>query len=720
MNPTRLALIIALLLSNTSCSLECTRCDLYSPPNLPTCCLSFSPPRQVVVWYGTRTGTVGGPQQTAGGVISSAQDSASRSGIRPQWQPMTSSGYQKGLQGSNLPTYLSPQQQQGIGRQNGTGAIQYQPLNQATGGYNGANNGYQTVTVTGYSQSGTGYGPISNQITNPSVVQTPQGVRGESQQAWNSQYNGANDYLPYQSPSPNMGGQIQGTSFPQQPQRDDQTGQTRTYQVTATYNDAQRLAGSSSTGPTQTTASPPFTQAPYSQSNVPVQGVFPTAPISIYPVQSPTTISGTQGYTSSASGMSYTTTPFPYGSTQNPNQWPTSTQNPNQWLTSQGVINPSQGLYGTTTTQFESTYPGSSVGSEQFFTTYQPNGFQGQSQSSSSWFPSSSQSVQYTNQYDRGSTQSTMYGSTSPTPYNPSTTPMPTAGFTSPSLQSTYDFQTNGPQSSSSSPTSSWSTSGFSTSSSPPTQYGQTGGPSGQSQSSSMGFTSPTQYNPSTTQMPTVGFTSSSQQPPYDYQTDRPSSPSSSSSPSWSTSGFATSSTPPVQYDQTGGPSGQYQSSSVGLTSPTQQPPYGYQTSGQETRTQPYSNSIFSSTQSTPLPYQTTGAQGQALTSSPSGFTSSTQSPYATARSDTNGLYGQNAAGQFVEPTAQLPYSSPRPTDGTTRQFNSNEPLNVQRGSSNIIPGNSQFFDVPANNTPTPKATLISTILAIALVNVLL
>nr|CDJ81044.1 unnamed protein product [Haemonchus contortus] len=85
-----------------------------------------------------------------------------------------------------------------------------------------------------------------------------------------------------------------------------------------------------------------------------------------------------------------------------------------------------------------------------------------------------------------------------------------------------------------------------------------------------------------------------------------------------------------------------------------------------------------------------------------------------------NGLYGQNAAGQFVEPTAQLPYLSPRPTDGTTRQFNPNEPLNVQRGSSNIIPGNSQFFDVPANNTPTPKATLLSTILAIALVNVLL
>ncbi|VDO34932.1 unnamed protein product [Haemonchus placei] len=282
---------------------------------------------------------------------------ASRSGIRPQWQPMTSSGYQKGLQGSNLPTYLSPQQQQGTGRQNATGAIQYQPLNQASGGYNGANNGYQTVAVTGYSQTGTGYSPISNQISNPSAVQTPQGVRGESQQAWNSQYNGANDYLPYQTPNPNMGGHIQGTSFPQQPQRDDQTGQTRTYQVTATYDDTQRLAGSSSTGWTQTTASPPFTQAPYSQSNVPVQGVFPTAPISIYPVQSPTTSSGTQGYTSSASGMSYTTTPFPYSSTQNPNQWPTSTQNPNQWLTSQGVINPSQGLYGTTATQSESTYP---------------------------------------------------------------------------------------------------------------------------------------------------------------------------------------------------------------------------------------------------------------------------------------------------------------------------------------------------------------------------
>ncbi|KAK5984792.1 hypothetical protein GCK32_002233 [Trichostrongylus colubriformis] len=446
MNPTRLALIIALLFLNATCSLECTRCDLYTSGNLPACCLTFTPPKQVVVWYGTQNG--GGMQQTAGGVISNVGSSGqvARPGNLPQSQQMIPSGYQQGMQGSNPPTYLSPQQQsqhpqqpqqqqqqqgslglapspnynaqagntfQGQGIQNAPEGVQYQPVNQDSTGYNGANTGLQTVSVTAFSQTGGDY----NQPSNPSNMQVSQGVYREGQQVWNPQ--NPPGLIPSQPGSVNAGAQNQGPYIPQQPQRDEQissTGQPTPYQVTENYDETQRIAGSSSDGRTPTTASPPFTQAPYSRPDTPTQGVFPTVSIGVYSGQTPTTSGTTSGFQSSVSGMPYTptssgtTSPFqssasgmPYTSTSPPYG---SSQYAEQGSTSQGVINPSQGIYGTPTSNFGNTQSGSSMGPGQFT----PSPYQSSvSQPSSSGYTPSSPTGQYTYQYDQGQTQTSPY-----------------------------------------------------------------------------------------------------------------------------------------------------------------------------------------------------------------------------------------------------------------------------------------------------------------------
>ncbi|PIO61192.1 hypothetical protein TELCIR_17293 [Teladorsagia circumcincta] len=434
---------------------------------------------------------------------------------------MISSGYQQRVQGSNSPTYLSPQQQQqgsgvsaqtpirnpqtgnfvqgqGASSQISPGVVQYQPINQGNGGYNGANTGFHTVTITGYSQTGGGSNPTVNQASNPSTFPVSQ---GGNQQAWNTQtYNApSSGYSPNQPGNVNVGGQNRGSYFPQQPQRDDQInnmGQSRPYQVTANYGESQPLAGSSSNGRMPTTASQPFTQAPYSPSNVPNQGVFPTAPINVYSGEMSSTSAGTQGYPSGSSGMPYTSTPFSYE----------GTQNPNQGLSSQGAVNPNQVPYGTSTNTFQGTQPGSTMGTGQFTPApYQPSGTQ-----STSGFTSSGQTTQYTNQYDPSRTQTTMYDSTSPT------------------QSPTSNYPTNNPQS----------------------------------------------------QAPSTGFTSSSQQPSYNYQTSGP-----QGQPQTSPAGFATSSPQSPNNYQLGGPQGPALDSSAGFSSSTQQTPYGYQNTEWSTTT---------------------------------------------------------------------------------------------------------------------------------------
>ncbi|KAK6051588.1 hypothetical protein COOONC_10907 [Cooperia oncophora] len=289
--------------------------------------------------------------------------------------------------------------------------------------------------MTGYSQTGGGSNTISNQAANPSSVPVSQGAQGRGQQNWNSQpYNGASGgYITNPSGNPAAGGQNQGPYYPEQPQRDGQMitmGQSTPYQITENYDGAQMVTGSSPGSRTPTTAPPPFTQAPYSQSNVPNQGVFPTAPINVYPAEMSTTNGGAQGYQSSASATPYTTTPFPYG----------STQHPNQGLYSENVISPSQGIYGTSTNYGPSTQSGSSMSTGQYTPSpYQTTG----PQPSSSGFTPSGQTAQYTNQYDQGRMQTTQYGATSPQPpssdYRTNNPQNQAVAVTPPSQQPFYD-----------------------------------------------------------------------------------------------------------------------------------------------------------------------------------------------------------------------------------------------------------------------------------------
>ncbi|KAK6045193.1 hypothetical protein COOONC_17302 [Cooperia oncophora] len=477
---------------------------------------------------------------------------ASGPGNLPQSQQITAYGYQQGMQSSNSPTYLSPQQQQqqqqqqqgrgglvsspvynpntvqgqGVGAQSAPGGIQYQPVNQANGAYNGANTGYQTVAMTGYSQTGGGSNTKLLRFSN---------LRLANPSSCSQCHKGAQEGI-------------------------SKLGTPRPYNVhpVENYDGAQMVTGSSPGSRTPTTAPPPFTQAPYSQSNVPNQGVFPTALINVYPQKMSTTNGGAQGYQSSASATPYTTTPFPYG----------STQHPNQGLYSENVISPSQGIYGTSTNYGPSTQSGSSMSTGQYTPSpYQTTG----PQPSSSGFTPSGQTAQYTNQYDQGRMQTTQYGATSPQP--PSS-----------------DYRTNNPQNQA------------------------------------------------------VAVTPPSQQPFYD---------GSQGQTQTSPAGFATSSAPSTYNYQTVGPQSQPLDSSVGFSPSTQQPPYGYQTNSPYSETQPY-------TQSTPPPYLSGGTQGQTQVSS-TGFVSSTQPTYATTERVANGLYGQNAYGDFVQPTVQpqqQPYSA--------------------------------------------------------------
>ncbi|KAK6019562.1 hypothetical protein OSTOST_14797 [Ostertagia ostertagi] len=91
------------------------------------CCLTFTPPKQVVVWYGTQTGgTQNRPRK--GEIISNVawqrdRPGASRPGNLQQSPQMIPSGYQQGVQLQYLPRIIS------ISTQQTNGAFRTDPSN---------------------------------------------------------------------------------------------------------------------------------------------------------------------------------------------------------------------------------------------------------------------------------------------------------------------------------------------------------------------------------------------------------------------------------------------------------------------------------------------------------------------------------------------------------------------------------------------------------------